>query len=36
MIAQMLNSEGIGLMTSSAPAKPTPIAVQRRQPTTSR
>ena len=25
-IAQMLNSEGIGLMTSSAPTKPTPIA----------
>ena len=32
-IAQMLNSEGIGLMTKSAPAKPTPIAVQRRHPT---
>ena len=34
--AQMLNSEGIGLMTRSAPVKPIAIAVQRRQPTASR
>ena len=33
--AQMSNAEGTGLITSSAPAKPTPIALQRRQPTAS-